>query len=538
MTAIMTVKIQKKHPTNDPEISNMANSRPSYADRPRSLTLRSSPKDYFVALLVVILVVTACFPAAPLIGYQAVGLIFLMVISLLSLILGRGAVFFAALLSSAVWNFFFIPPVFNFHIHRVDDIISLIANLMVGLVGATLITRIRKSRIDLLRSRERLRTLNTFLESLNNATSIKDVVRRSRESFQHHFNADIVIFLKEIDGKSLARRAFGNTNLFGEETFSQAASGFAGAGELPPRFSPLKDPRGVFGVIGIRFEHDRTPDDETLSLVRGFIAQVTSALEREISVDLAKTREISQESEKLFSTILNSVSHELRTPIAIISAAVSNLQDPLTSELPEARRQVTGELESAAKRLNFLVENILDMSRIESGRMKLNRRLCDPEDLVGMALRILEPELVGHPPEVVIQGEVLPVRGDVSLLVQALVNVVHNAAVYTPAGTPVTIRISSVPPSRISITVADRGPGVPEKTLGKLFDKFYRVPGSHSGGTGLGLTISRAIAEAHQGSIRAANQPGGGLAITMEFPAEEVTANTERDEPRFEDHIG
>ena len=198
--------------------------------------MRSSPKDYVVALIVVILVVAACFPAASLIGYQAVGLIFLVVISLLSLILGRGAVFFAALVSSVVWNYFFIPPVFTFHIHRAHDVISLIANLMVALVGATLITRIRKSQQDLLRSRERLRALNTVLESLNNATSIKDVVRRTRESFQHHFDADIVIFLKEIDGNNLARRAFGNAMLFGDDTFVLAARRFAEPGDLSSSF--------------------------------------------------------------------------------------------------------------------------------------------------------------------------------------------------------------------------------------------------------------------------------------------------------------
>ena len=279
----------------------------------------------------------------------------------------------------------------------------------------------------------------------------------------------------------------------------------------------------LFRSIGIRFDRKVPPDAETWSLVRGFIAQVTSALEREISVDLAKNQEISQESEKLFSTILNSVSHELRTPISIITAAVSNLQDPLTAELPEARRQVTGELESAAKRLNFLVENILDMSRIESGRMRLNLQLCDPEDLVGMALHILEPELVGHPPVVEVCGEILPVRGDVSLLVQALVNVVHNAAVYSPAGTPVTIRISSADNKKVDIIVTDKGPGVPEETLAKLFDKFYRVPGSRSGGTGLGLTISRAIAEAHHGTISAENSLDGGLVVTLRLPVENDT---------------
>ena len=524
----MTGKIPEKPLSAGSPAGSPNDFRPGYNDRPPLLTLRSGPKDYFIALFVVVFVVGACFPVAPLIGYQAVGLIFLIVISLLSLILGRGAVFSAALLSSVVWNFFFIPPVFTFHIHRFHDVISLIANLMVGLVGATLITRIRKSRIDLIRSRERLQAINSFLESLNNSTSIKDIVKRTEESFKHHFNADIVIFLKEKEGSRLAKRAFGNGALFGEETFSQAMGWFNGPEEKTTGFYSLKDPRGTFGVIGIRFVGDQAPDEETLSVIRSFIAQVTSALEREISVDLAKVREISQESEKLFSTILNSVSHELRTPIAIISAAVSNLQDPLTSESPEARRQVTEELESAAKRLNFLVENILDMSRIESGQMKLNLRLCDPEDLVGMALRILEPELAEHPPEVLLEGTMLPILCDISLLVQALVNVVHNAAVYTPPGTPVSIRISLKPPGTVVITVTDRGPGIPEKSLGKIFDKFYRVPGSRSGGTGLGLTISRAIAEAHRGTIRAENMPAGGLAVTLEIPAEEQTTPPEQ----------
>ncbi|MEI7723584.1 MAG: DUF4118 domain-containing protein [Bacteroidota bacterium] len=234
--------------------------------------MRSSPKDYFIALTVVILVVASCFPVATLIGYQAVGLIFLVVISLLSLILGRGAVFFAALVSSAVWNFFFIPPVFTFHIHRAHDVISLIANLMVALVGATLITRIRKSQYDLLRSRERLQALNTFLESLNNATSIKDVVKRTCDSFQHHFKSDIVIFLQEKGGNLLSQRAFGNANLFGDKTYLSASQQFLKPNELSSGFYPLKDPRGIFGVIGIRFDDDIRPNEETQSLMYSFIA--------------------------------------------------------------------------------------------------------------------------------------------------------------------------------------------------------------------------------------------------------------------------
>ena len=483
------------------------------------ITLSTRPKDYIIAIVAVILVLAGCYPATHYIGYQAVGLIFLVVISLLSLILGRGAVFFAAILSSAVWNFFFIPPLLTFHIYSAHDLISVLANLMVALVGATLITRIRKSRQDLWKSREQLRAQKTFLESLNYAVSIKDVISRSQDSFEANFGAEIVIFLKEIRGIALGRRAFGNGTLFGDDTFESACRKFNDPAADVPGYSLLADPRGTFGVIGIRFEGDLEPPAEIQSQIGNFIAQVTSALEREISVDLAKFREITRESEKLFDTILNSVSHELRTPIAVLSAAVSNLQDPLIPDNPETMGKIIPEIEAAVRRLNFLVEKILDMSRIEAGRMKLNLQLCDPEDLIGMVLHMLGSELKGRMPELKVPENTEPFTADVSLLIQALVNIVHNAIVYTPEGTPVLIEITCLPGEKIAITVADGGPGVPQAALEKLFDKFYRVPGSPSGGSGLGLAISKAIVQAHHGTIRAENRPGGGLSVTLELPA-------------------
>src|SRR5512133_914461 len=240
--------------------------------------LRSTFTDYLLAFVAVAGVCGACLPVSGFIGYQAVGLIFLIVIAVLSLFLGRGAIFFAAFLSSASWNFFFISPLYTFQIHQIQDVISVVANLMVALVGATLITRIRKSRIGLERSRERISMLNSFLESLNTATSIKAVVSLTQENFRKYFNAEIVIYLKEKHGENLSSRAFGNPEHFPADSFDAARRVFQSSGIETEPFHLLKEPRGHFGVMGVYYLGEPCPDEETCQLVTAFISHVASAL--------------------------------------------------------------------------------------------------------------------------------------------------------------------------------------------------------------------------------------------------------------------
>lgn len=489
-------------------------------------TIRSAPKDYGIAFLAIALAAAACFPFTHVIGYQAVGLIFLMVISLLSLFLGRGAVLFAAILSFSVWNFFFIPPLFTFRVHSIHDVIALFANLLVAIVGSTLITRIRRSELDLKKSQESVAMLNALLRSLNDATSIKEVVRRARESIQLHFGADLVVFLKEKEGRRLSPRAFGNAGLAREEEFIQASSVFDKQvikadfpfdnGNSLMQYYLLSESRRNIGIAGVLFGKDTIPGDDEVNLLGSFFAQIASAIGREMSIDLAKEKEISEESRKLFQTVLNSVSHELRTPMAIISAAISNLNDEKTSKRPEIRKQICGELDFAAKRMNYLVENILDMSRIDSGYLQLNLQYCDLSDMAGTVLHSLRHELHGHPVKIHTDENLPLIKADISLLTQAMINILHNAVQYTPVGSSIHIGLhNGEQQGTVMISIEDHGKGVPETSITSLFDKFYRVPGSQSGGTGLGLTITKAIIELHSGSILAKNKPGGGLIIQM-----------------------
>ncbi|MFA6127088.1 MAG: ATP-binding protein [Bacteroidales bacterium] len=471
--------------------------------------------EFLVAFATTSVIAGLSYPISHAIGYQTVGFLFLMSIPVLSIFIGRGPVLFAALLNFVVWNYFFIPPVMTFHITRLHDLIALFAYLGVAVSSGILVTRIRTNQLVLAKSQERIRLINSFLVSLNNAGSIRDVVRRTQEVMSKQFGAEIIVFLKEKEGSGLSRKAFGNTELFSEAEYDLALPVFEGNHVVLSglQYYPLTVQRGNIGVIGIQFNELRNKDEETLLLVRSFAAQLTSALDREINIDIAKEKEIYMESQKLFQTVLNSVSHELRTPISIITAAVSTLDDENTAANPETRKLICAELNSAAQRLNVLVENILDMSKIDSGYFHLNRQICDTADLIGVAVNGMKSEFIHHNLRVNIAENLPPVSVDLHWFKQAIVNILHNSIFYTPAGSDIFIEAYTSEDGLVVLEILDSGTGVPEHSIKKLFEKFYRVPGSKSGGTGLGLTIAKAIVEAHKGIIFAKNREGGGLSV-------------------------
>lgn len=478
---------------------------------------RPKSVEYLIAFITTVAIGGLSFPFSETIGYQTVGFLFLMSISVLAVFIGRGPVLFAAILNFIVWNFFFIAPIFTFHISRIHDLIALFVYLAVALSSGILITRIRTNQLVLTRSQDRIGIIHSLLESLNIAGSIRDVVKRTQKVVNKQFGAEMIVYLQEKEGSGLSPKAFGNSGLYTEEEYNLALSVYLNKPGILKKlhYYPLTVQRGNIGIIGIHFGDPGDPDEQTLLLVRSFIAQITSALDREINIDIAKEKEIYKESQKLFQTVLNSVSHELRTPIAIITAAVSTLDDEGTAANPETRRQICEELNSAAKRLNLLVENILDMSKIDSGYLRLNRQTCDISDLFGMAVNEMAPDFRSHNLKVNIAENLPTVMVDIHWFKQALVNILQNSIHYTPAGSDIFFKAYTDANGLVVIEILDGGTGVPEHSLKKLFDKFYRVPGSKSGGTGLGLTIAKAIVEAHKGIIFAKNREGGGLSVII-----------------------
>jgi two-component system sensor histidine kinase KdpD len=306
-------------------------------------------------------------------------------------------------------------------------------------------------------------------------------------------------------------------------------------------------------------------------LLETFARQAALVLDRVELRAGAEQARLLAESERLSRTLLNSISHELRTPLAAITSATSTLTDGSASE--ELRRAMIGEIQEASARLNRVVGNLLDVTRLESGQIRPQLDWHDARDLVQTTLQELRRDLLTHPVKSNLSAEPLLGRFDFSLMQHALANLLLNAVAHTPQGTPIDVSVresrSDAPslerggdalvadsgstqqsatqnqatkalllpdgdgasplrtpresdtPRELLISVADRGPGIPSEVLPRIFDKFFRVTGSPAGGSGLGLTIVKGFVEAHGGSVMAENRPSGGAIFTLRLPQAE-----------------
>ena len=253
----------------------------------------------------------------------------------------------------------------------------------------------------------------------------------------------------------------------------------------------------------------RLQDPRQLGLLEAIASQIALALERSRLAGDAERSRIAAETERMRNALLSSVSHDLRTPLAAITGAATSLRDDALEE--DVRRDLAATIAEESERLNRLVTNLLDMTRLESGTVELARGWHSIEELIGAALGRLEPALDGRPVHVDVPRGLPLVALDDVLVEQALYNLLDNAVKHTKSPIDVAARVSD---HALSVTVSDRGAGLPE---GDVFRKFARGP---AGGSGLGLAIVRAIAEAHGGSATAAPRDGGGTTFTLTIPVQ------------------
>jgi two-component system sensor histidine kinase KdpD len=257
------------------------------------------------------------------------------------------------------------------------------------------------------------------------------------------------------------------------------------------------------------------------NLLESFIRQIALVLDRQRLSDADQTAKLLEESERLSKALLDSISHELRTPIAAITGAASGLEDLGEVNNPSLRLALTREIREAGRRLNRLVGNLLDMTRLESGHMKPRLEWCDLADLVGVVLRQSEKELADHTVKNAVPRNLPLVKMDFVLMEQVLINLLLNAVLHTPAGTQVEIG-AAVEGGELVLIVADCGQGFTPESLPHLFDKFYRAPGAPAGGTGLGLSIVKGCVEAQGGKVGARNRARGGAELTIRLPLGEA----------------
>ena len=236
----------------------------------------------------------------------------------------------------------------------------------------------------------------------------------------------------------------------------------------------------------------------------------------------ATSAEVARRSEAAKSALLDSVSHDLRTPLASIRAAAGSLMDPAVHWEPDEQRSTAAAIDREAERLNQLVTNLLDMSRIEAGALKAVRQVVALDDVVGEALARQEAVLADRRLTVEVTDRLPLVEVDPLFMDQILANILQNAARYTPTTARISIRGEALSEERfVRLTVEDEGPGVPDDALPHLFDKFYRVPRPREGsrrGTGMGLAVVKGLAEAMGARVRARRREPGGLAIDLDLP--------------------
>jgi two-component system sensor histidine kinase KdpD len=288
-------------------------------------------------------------------------------------------------------------------------------------------------------------------------------------------------------------------------------------------YVPLLGPTELVGVLTFRPLTKNRLLQEEQNLLSSVCRQLAIAVERDLFQRRSHQTDQLRQSERLHQTILDSVSHEIRTPLTAIIGAASALEDEKVFGDSEARRELSQEVIEIAERLDRVVNNLLDMSRLSSGALLLNKDWHDVRDIISLATAKLTKTLKKHTLQLTVPEEMPLVSIDLQLFEQVLSNILLNAASYAPPGSTIEI-ITGTRNDCVLLQVSDQGKGVPEESLGRIFDKFYRLPGTQSGGTGLGLAVAKGIVEAHKGTIEATNREEGGLRITILLPLDQQPA--------------
>jgi two-component system sensor histidine kinase KdpD len=364
---------------------------------------------------------------------------------------------------------------------------------------------------------------------LTAAVGLEAVAKTIIDHISQIFSREVAIFLPERDELKLYMARPGlqvaeNELAVATWAFEHSQQAGRGTDTLPDasmHYQPLKTTRGVIGILGIKpigMSTYLSPDQRRI--LDAFANQVALAIEGAQLVEQARQTELLEATEKLQTALLNSISHDLRTPLVSITGALSSLEEASPALDEEVSRSLIETAREEAERLNRLVGNLLDITRLEAGPMKLHRESCDVQELIGSALEQIGTPLKNRQVNVEISPKIPLVPLDFVLFSRVLVNVIDNALKYSLPEKPIDIR-ARVSKQDLEISIADRGEGIPVDDIERIFDKFYRIqrPDNVSG-TGLGLSICKGIVEAHNGCIRAENRRGGGAIFIIRVPLE------------------
>jgi two-component system sensor histidine kinase KdpD len=461
-------------------------------------------------------------------------MIYLLSVVISALYLGLGPSILVSVIGVITFDLFVIPPYLSLDVEHAEYAFTLIVLLLIGIVVSYLTSRVRRqSRVARQRESETA-TLYALSRNLAATIGLQATIRAIISSVKETFGRDVVVFLPDAQNKETLKPHAESPNLIIDKnevaaavwSFQHQKTVGQGTDTLPnakARYLPLNTARGAVGVMAL-WVSDTTSQltMEQTRLLEAFADLAAVAVERTQLAEEARNAQILEATEKLQTALLNSISHDLRTPLVSIIGVLSSLREEGMRLDDAARTNLIQVATEEAERLNHLITNLLDVSRIEAGAIRISRQPSDVQDIVGVALEQSGSRSGSRPIKIDIPPALPFVSVDFGLIVQALVNILYNALKYSPPDSPIDISGRQVA-QHVEIVVADRGIGIPPEDLQRVFDKFYRVhrPDNVTG-TGLGLSISKGIVEAHGGRIAAENRPGGGTVVRLTLPVAEA----------------
>ena len=474
---------------------------------------RAPWRDFGVALVIAAIVTALSLSIFDYTGYWAVALFYLLAVVLAATRLRRWPTLFLAALSALLWDFLFIPPRFTFYITHFHDFMMFGAYFVIALVIGHLATQLREREQSERRREERATALYRLTRALAASRDLDEAMPKVLTLIKNFFQADAAVWLRDEGGLSCHPASTFAPSSKDESVavwaFQKKQSAGRSTDTLPDAESlhvPLVTGDRAEGVLTVRLASP--PTIEQRELLDAFAAQLAVFVNKERALQESREAQVTRRSQNLQKTLFDSVSHELKTPLAAMTVA---LQQPQPDR---------AELQEAVRRLTRTVDHLLDATRLESGLLQPVREWCDPGELLreAVALAGLKENAV----KIRIAKELPTVFVDAHLIEQALAALLSNAAAHGVSNQPIEASAAR-DDSTLIFSVADYGPGLAAGEENKVFEKFYRGPGTPTGGLGLGLSIARQLVEAHAGELVAQNrEEGGGARFSIRLPAGEA----------------
>lgn len=475
--------------------------------------------SYFIALAVVVCLTLLAEVLVPMVGYKAVGYVFILGILLLSFFVGKAPIFFAAALSSLSWAFLLIPSFFSRNSDP-EDIVIVAVYFVVSTTMGILTSRLSEQDQFLHEREEKMEHLYEIERDIANATNMQYLRLNVSSRLQSWFPGQFDIFIKNMDNQLITES---NYPILSQEKEIAAAqwtyqngkiSGWS-TDTLPSAegmYFPIKFSRSTIGVLVYIPKRERPLSMEEINFIQTVSQHLGIYIERTLFEEKINRQEYTRQTEKVHHAVFNSLNRGFYTLLEGVFSIIRQIPkaDPETTLLLK-------KLENLIANIKLSADNIISISELESGFVHFQKKNNSPKELIDQCLASIKHLMNHHQIQVKIPDAILTLPFDFNLMKMALENLIVNALEYSSAEQSILIEVN-VFEREFSISVKDQGPGIREDVLPFIFDKFYRIPGTSTQGMGLGLSVVRSVVDIHQGRIEVNNLNEGGASFSLILP--------------------